>query len=389
MPVRSERPARGAAHRAARAHRPGLARLPARGAPRPAVRLPRARPVPARRKATASTRTSCCSTRMRATSSASCAGATRCSATRVGHRDGDLSFDRRDSARRHAASARCIDTAFTWGDDRRPDIPWHEMVIYELHVRGFTMRHPDVPRALRGTYAGLASAAGHRPPAAPRRDHGRADAGARLRRRPPAGRARACATTGATTPSASSRPRRATASTGNVGEFKTMVKTLHSAGIEVILDVVYNHTAEGNELGPTLCLPRHRQRRPTTGSCPATPRYYQDFTGCGNTLNMQHPRVLQLMMDSLRYWVDEMHVDGFRFDLASALARELHDVDRLGVVLRHPAPGPGAVAGQADRRAVGPRRAAATRSATSRPAGPSGTTSTATRCARTGRATAA
>jgi isoamylase len=116
---------------------------------------------------------------------------------------------------------------------------------------------------------------------------------------------------------------------GRISEFKTMVKTLHSAGIEVILDVVYNHTAEGNELGPTLSF-RGIDNASHYRLNPENPRFYMDFTGCGNTLNLQHPRVLQLIMDSLRYWVLEMHVDGFRFDLASALARELFDVDRLG-----------------------------------------------------------
>jgi glycogen operon protein len=116
---------------------------------------------------------------------------------------------------------------------------------------------------------------------------------------------------------------------GSVHEFRTMVKTLHSAGIEVILDVVYNHTAEGNHLGPTLCF-RGIDNSAYYRLSRNDPRYYMDYTGCGNTLNMQHPRVLQLIMDSLRYWVQEMHVDGFRFDLASALARELHEVDRLG-----------------------------------------------------------
>jgi glycogen operon protein len=117
--------------------------------------------------------------------------------------------------------------------------------------------------------------------------------------------------------------------TGRISEFKTMVKTLHSAGIEVILDVVYNHTAEGNHLGPTLCF-RGVDNAAYYRLSPQDPRYYMDFTGCGNTLNLQHPRVLQMIMDSLRYWVLEMHVDGFRFDLASALARELYEVDRLG-----------------------------------------------------------
>src|SRR5262249_59319402 len=112
-------------------------------------------------------------------------------------------------------------------------------------------------------------------------------------------------------------------------EFKTMVKTLHSAGIEVILDVVYNHTAEGNHFGPTLCF-RGVDNASYYRLVHDDPRYYMDYTGCGNTLNMRHPRVLQLLMDSLRYWVVDMHVDGFRFDLASALARELHEVDRLG-----------------------------------------------------------
>ena len=116
---------------------------------------------------------------------------------------------------------------------------------------------------------------------------------------------------------------------GKVNEFKTMVKTFHSAGIEIILDVVYNHTAEGNHLGPTLCF-RGVDNASYYRLAPDDPRYYMDYTGCGNTLDMQHPRVLQLLMDSLRYWVTEMHVDGFRFDLAASLARELHEVDRLG-----------------------------------------------------------
>ncbi len=114
-----------------------------------------------------------------------------------------------------------------------------------------------------------------------------------------------------------------------VAEFKNMVRTLHSAGLEVILDVVYNHTAEGNHLGPTVSF-RGIDNTAYYRSVEGNPRYYMDYTGCGNTLNMRHPRALQLLMDSLRYWVTEMHVDGFRFDLAAALARELHEVDRLG-----------------------------------------------------------
>ncbi|MGH8696398.1 MAG: glycogen debranching protein GlgX [Burkholderiales bacterium] len=245
----------------------------------------------------------------------------------VGSKREDLSFDRRDSA---VGMPRCkvIDSAFTWGGDKPPDIPWHEMVIYELHVRGFTMQHPEVPPQLRGTYAGLATA--------PVIDYLRrlgvtavelmpVQAFVDDRRLVERGLRNYWGynTIGYFAPEA-----RYSAS-GKVDEFKTMVKTLHSAGIEVILDVVYNHTAEGHQLGPTLCFRgidnASYYRLKADGR-----RYYVDYTGTGNTLNMQHPRVLQLIMDSLRYWVTEMHVDGFRFDLAPALARELHEVDRLG-----------------------------------------------------------
>ena len=244
-----------------------------------------------------------------------------------GHRREDLSYDRRDSA---GGMPKCkvIDPAFTWGGDRGPAVPWHEMVIYELHVRGYTMQHPDVPPQLRGTYAGLATAPvidylkrlgvttiELMPVHAFVDDRRLVEQGLR--------NYWGYNTIGFFAPDA-----RYSAS-GKVNEFKTMVKTLHSAGFEVILDVVYNHTAEGNHLGPTLCFRgidnvsyyrlQHDEKR-----------FYTDYTGTGNTLDMQHPRVLQLLMDSLRYWVTEMHVDGFRFDLASALARELHDVNRLG-----------------------------------------------------------
>jgi len=245
---------------------------------------------------------------------------------RVGSAQADLSFDRRDSAP-YLPRCKVIESAFTWGDDRAPNVPWHETVIYELHVGGFTKLHPDVPPELRGTYAGLSCA--------PVIDHFK----------------RLGVTTVELMPVHSFlddrhlverglrnywgyntigyfAPEHRYSASGKISEFKTMVRTLHEAGIEVILDVVYNHTAEGNELGPTLAfrgIDNASYYRLASGS----PRHYQDFTGCGNTLNMQHPRVLQLLMDSLRYWVTEMHVDGFRFDLASALARELHAVDRL------------------------------------------------------------
>jgi glycogen operon protein len=245
----------------------------------------------------------------------------------VGHADGDLSFDTRDSA---PFMPRCkvIDPAFSWGNDTPPNVPWNEMVIYETHVRGFTMRHPQVPPGLRGTYAGLActpvidylkrlgvTTIELMPVHAFVDDRRLVDAGLR--------NYWGYNTLGFFAPEA-----RYSAS-GKVNEFKTMVRTLHSAGIEVILDVVYNHTAEGNEWGPTLAF-RGIDNASYYRLLPDNARHYEDFTGCGNTMNMVHPRVLQLLMDSLRYWVTEMHVDGFRFDLASALARELHAVDRLG-----------------------------------------------------------
>jgi isoamylase len=246
---------------------------------------------------------------------------------RLGSAKGDLSFDKRDNA---AGMPKCrvVDSAFTWGDDRPPRTPWHDTVIYEMHVRGFTKQHPRIPPELRGTYAGLATA-----PAIEHLlrlgvtavelmpvhmfvdDRHLLDKGLHNY-------------WGYNTIGFFAPDMRYSA-TGRISEFKTMVKTLHSAGIEVILDVVYNHTAEGNHLGPTLCF-RGVDNAAYYRLSPQDPRYYMDFTGCGNTLNLQHPRVLQMIMDSLRYWVLEMHVDGFRFDLASALARELYDVDRLG-----------------------------------------------------------
>ena len=245
----------------------------------------------------------------------------------AGHKRNDLSFDRRDSASA-MPKAKIIDPAFTWGNDRPPDVPWHDMVIYELNVRGFTMRHPEVPPSLRGTYAGLATA--------PVIDYLRRLGVTAVelmpvhyfvdeRRLTQLGLRNFWGynTIGYFAPEA-----RYSAS-GKVNEFKTMVKTLHSAGLEIILDVVYNHTAEGNELGPTLCF-RGLDNSSYYRLGADDPRLYMDYTGCGNTLNMRHPHVLQVIMDSLRYWVTEMHVDGFRFDLASALARELHEVDRLG-----------------------------------------------------------
>jgi len=249
---------------------------------------------------------------------------------RVGSKQEDLSFDRRDNAAGMPKN-RVIDAAFTWGSDAPPRIPWHETVIYELHVKGFTMCHPEVPQHLRGTYAGLASApvieyltrlgvtsVELMPVHSFADDRRLVERGLRNY-------------WGYNSVGFLALEPRYLA-THSIREFKTMVKTFHSAGLEVILDVVYNHTAEGNQLGPTLSL-RGIDNSAYYRLVPDNPRYYTDYTGTGNTLNMRHPRVLQLIMDSLRYWVLEMHVDGFRFDLAATLARELHEVDRLGAFL--------------------------------------------------------
>ena len=223
-----------------------------------------------------------------------------------------------------------VNPFFDWGSDRRPNTPWHRTVVYETHVKGFTKCHPEIPEEIRGTYAGMAHPAsvkylqrlgitavellpvhqfvqdstlhqkglrnywGYNSIAylAPHNEYSRSKEG------------------------------------GQVQEFKQLVKTMHDAGIEVILDVVYNHTAEGNHLGPMLSF-KGIDNAAYYRVVADKRRYYMDYTGTGNTLNMRHPHVLQLIMDSLRYWVLEMHVDGFRFDLAATLARELHDVDRL------------------------------------------------------------
>ena len=224
-----------------------------------------------------------------------------------------------------------VDTRFDWGHDEPPNRPLHQTEIYELHVKGFTARMPEVPPELRGTYAGLAHPAcvnyltrlgvsavelmpvqqfvhdGHLASKGLRNYWGYNSIGFFA-------------------------PHNEYASAGQRGEqvreFKEMVKALHAAGIEVILDVVYNHTAEGNHLGPVLSF-KGLDNCAYYRVVNSDPRYYMDYTGTGNSLNMRHPHILQLLMDSLRYWVNEMHVDGFRFDLAATLARELHEVDRL------------------------------------------------------------
>ncbi len=241
-----------------------------------------------------------------------------------------LTMDTQDSA---DGVPKCvvIDGQFDWGDDSKPQTPLPDSVIYEVHVRGFSIRNPMVPEELRGTYAGMAHASsinyfkklgvtavellpihhfideGHLV------EKGLTDYWGynTLGFFAPMSRYCSCGDRG-----------------GQVREFKEMVKTLHAAGIEVILDVVYNHTCEGNHLGPVLSW---------KGVCNTTyyrlvqddPQFYMDYTGTGNTLNVRNPQVLKMIMDSLRYWVTEMRVDGFRFDLAATLARELHDVSKL------------------------------------------------------------
>ncbi|MDA0634259.1 glycogen debranching protein GlgX [Nonomuraea sp. MCN248] len=224
-----------------------------------------------------------------------------------------------------------INPFFDWGNDRPPRVPYHQTVIYEAHVRGLTMRHPDVPEELRGTYAGV----GH--PAVV--DH-LLSLGVTAVELMPVHHflpehflvARGLTNYWGYNTMAYLAPYGGYSSAGTRGEqvqeFKAMVRALHEAGIEVILDVVYNHTAEGDHMGPTLGF-RGIDNVAYYRLHDADRRYYLDYTGCGNSLNVRSPHALQLIMDSLRYWVLEMHVDGFRFDLASALARELHDVDRL------------------------------------------------------------
>jgi glycogen operon protein len=226
-----------------------------------------------------------------------------------------------------------VNPFFDWGTDRSPRIPYHETVIYEAHVRGLTISHPDVPQALRGTYAGLAHPV--------MIDHLRALGVTAVELMPVHEylndhhlQQKGLSNYWGYNTIAYLAPHHAYAAQerpGNqVQEFKAMVRDLHNAGIEVILDVVYNHTAEGNHMGPTLSM-RGIDNAAYYRLVENDERYYMDYTGTGNSLNVRNPHTLQLIMDSLRYWVTEMHVDGFRFDLASTLAREFYDVDRLSV----------------------------------------------------------
>jgi glycogen operon protein len=263
--------------------------------------------------------------------------------------DPDGEPNRLDSAP-YSPKSVVVNPYFDWADDHPPRTPPHESVIYEVHVKGFTVRHPEIPPELRGTYSGLAHPAAiahwkrlgvtavelmpvhqfiqdHRLVANGLRNYWGYNSIGYLA--PHNEYAEVAVREKGTAAGSSERGGGAAAALGEqVQEFKQLVKTLHREGIEVILDVVYNHTAEGDHLGPTLCFKGldnaayYRLRPDQRG-------LYIDYTGTGNSLNMRHPHVLQLIMDSLRYWVKEMHVDGFRFDLAATLARELHDVDRL------------------------------------------------------------
>ena len=255
-------------------------------------------------------------------------------AHRVGDPAEDLAMDVRDNAA-SAPKALALTDEFAWGDDRPPARPWSETLIYELHVKGMTRLHPGVPAPLRGTYAGLAT-----PPVI---DHLRSLGVTAVELLPiheiydePHLRLRGLtnywgySTLGFFAPTARYAADRSPG--GAVREFKAMVRTLHAAGLEVILDVVYNHTCEGGRLGPTLSL-RGLDNRSYYALRPDDPREYVDVTGCGNTLRAGHPQALQLVLDSLRYWVVHMHVDGFRFDLASALSRRGAEFDRHSAFL--------------------------------------------------------
>jgi len=245
---------------------------------------------------------------------------------RIGSSREDLSFDRRDNAR-GMVKAVVIDETFNWGRrEMRPSIPWEDTVIYEAHVKGLTQKRGDVPPNLRGTYGGLAS------PAMIKHlkrlgvttiellpIHGLIDDRNLVEKK--------LANYWGYNTIAFFAPEARYAQDNPLDAFRTTVARLHDAGIEVMLDVVYNHTAEGNHLGPTLSF-RGIDNASYYWLKPDNPRYYDDFTGCGSSVNLTHPRVLQMVMDSLRYWVEVCHVDGFRFDLATTLARAPNGFDR-------------------------------------------------------------
>ena len=269
----------------------------------------------------------------------------------IGSPDADLSFDKRDSAR-FMPKCRVVESAFTWGRGRRPQTPWERTIIYETHLRGFTMQHPAVPKEFRGTFSGLmqhevieyisslgVTAIELLPIHAFVDDSYLIEKGLR--------NYWGYNSIGFFAP----QPRYL--ATPFVNEVKEMVSHLHDAGIEVILDVVYNHTAEGNELGPTLSF-KGIDNASYYRLAPDK-RYYINDTGTGNTVNLSHSRVLQMVTDSLRYWAQEVQIDGFRFDLATILGREPHGFEEDGRFLDTCRQDPGAQPGQAHRGAVGLR----------------------------------
>jgi isoamylase len=283
---------------------------------------------------------------------------------RIGHAQGDLSFDRRDSAFVMPKSM-VVDPAHTWGNDVRPQVPWSRTIVYEAHVKGMTaLRHEDVDPKLRGTFEGLAhpdvidhlvrlgvTSIELLPIQAFYDDGHLVDKGLRNY-------------WGYNTLGFFAPAQRYLTQDGNLNEFKLMVRRLHEAGIEVLMDVVYNHTAEGNHLGPTLSF-----RGIDNASyylLADDPRYYYDTTGTGNSLNLRNSRVLQMVMDSLRYWVEECHVDGFRFDLATTLGRDREEYSQHAVFLEavrqdpvlsasSSSPSPGTPGPRATRSATSPR----------------------------------
>ena len=239
----------------------------------------------------------------------------------IGHEDGDLSFDERDSAP-FVPKSKVIDEAYTWGRDQRVGVPWDKTILYETHTRGFTMRHPSVPDELKGTFSGLM--------VADVIDHIRKLGVTSVELLPIHAfvNDQHLLQKGMTNywgynSIAFFAPDPRYLAHGKIAEFKEMVAHMHHAGLEVILDVVYNHTAEGNELGPTLSM-RGIDNASYYRLMPDDNRYYINDSGTGNTLDLSHPCVLQMVTDSLRYWASEMHVDGFRFDLATILGR-YHD----------------------------------------------------------------
>ncbi len=272
-------------------------------------------------------------------------------AYRVGNKREDLSFDKRDNAKFMFKSV-VVDPAYTWGEDRHPHVSWEDTIIYEAHVKGLTQQREDVPKELRGTYRGLAA------PAMIEHLHKLGVTAIELlpihsfvdeRHLLEHGRKNYWGYNSLSF----FAPEQRYAADNVRNAFRSTVAELHSAGIEVILDVVYNHTCEGNHLGPTLCY-KGIDNAAYYWLVPDQPRFYENYTGTGNALNLTHPRVLQMVMDSLRYWVEVFHIDGFRFDLASTLGR-MPAFDPHAAFFAAIRQDPGAGQRQADRRAVGHR----------------------------------